>query len=95
MYRRGLIQDEDVFAQRSHKNYLEVEKNLDEERKEFLKKTLFSELTKENLFKAMDVIIEYWDRFLRIKFQEAGLFSEEIAKSMTEYYERKKKEILE
>ena len=94
MYRRGMIQDEDIFAQRKHKDYLEVEKNLDEERKAVFNKTLFSELSKENLFKAMDAMIEYWDRFLKDKFQDLSVFSEDVAENMTEYYERKKKEIL-
>lgn len=94
LYRRGLIKDEDVLARRLHKDYLDVEKNLDEERIAVLNKTLISELTKENLFQAMDAMIEYWDRFLKDKFQELGLLPEEYASSMTEYYERKKKEIL-
>jgi hypothetical protein len=94
IYRRAIIEVEDIFAQRLQKGYLEVEKNLDEERIAILKNTLISELTQENLFKAMDAIIEYWDRFLLGKIKEMGLFPEESASSMMEFYERKKTEIL-
>lgn len=95
VYRRALVQDEDIFARRLKKDYLEVEKNLNEERIAMLNKTLIPELTRENLFKAMDAILEYWDRFLKEKFQDLGIFPEEYAKNMMEYYERKKRETLE
>ncbi|MHA2309358.1 MAG: hypothetical protein ACXABJ_08785 [Candidatus Heimdallarchaeaceae archaeon] len=92
--RRGLLQDEDILARRLKKDYNMVEKKLNKERLSVLSKTLFSELTKEDLFKAMDAIFEYWDRFLKNKFKELELFPGEYAINMMEYYERKKKEIL-
>ncbi len=94
LYRRGMVYFEDTFAQRKLRDYRYVEKNLDEERLAVLNKTLITELTRENLFKAMDAFFEYIDRFLKAKFQELGIFPEEYAKNMLEYYERKKKEIL-
>lgn len=52
-------------------------------------------MTRENLFKGMDAILEYLDRFLKEKFQNLGIFPEDEATRMREYYERKKKEVLE
>ena len=94
VYRKAMIQDEDILAHRLQLDYLDVEKNLDEERIAVLNKTLIAELTVENAFLAMDAIFEYWDRFLVEKIRNLGLFPEEYAKNMTEYYERKKREIL-
>ncbi len=94
-YRKYLIEFEDAFAQRKNENYRRVEQKLDSERLKVFNKTLFSELTSENLFKAMDAILEYMDRFLKEKYQKLGIFPEEDATRMREYYERKKKEYLE
>lgn len=63
IYRRGLLQFEDIFAQRLQKDYLEVEKNLNEERIVVLNKTLISELTQKSLFDGMNAIFEYFNRF--------------------------------
>ena len=94
-YRKYLVKFEDSFAQRKQENYRRLEKKLDKERLTVLEKTLVPELTRTNLFKGMDAIFEYFERFLKAKFQETGIFPEEYAKNMLEYYERKKKECLE
>lgn len=61
IYRRSIVQVEDIFARRLQKDYVKVEQKLDKERLALFHKTLFSELTQENLFKAMDAIFEYYD----------------------------------
>lgn len=94
-YRKYLVEFEDAFAQRKKENYRRIEQKLDGERLKVLDKTLFSEMTRENLFKGMDAILEYLDRFLKEKFQNLGIFPEDEATRMREYYERKKKEVLE
>ena len=94
-YRKYLIEFEDAFAQRKNENYRRAELKLDEERIKMFDKTLFSELTRANLFKAMDAILEYMEKFLKEKYQALGIFPEEDATRMLEYYTRKKKECLE
>lgn len=93
-YRKYLVEFEDAFAQRKKENYRRIEQKLDSERLKVFDKTLFSELTRENLFKGMDAILEYLDRFLKEKFQNLRIFPEEEATRMREFYERKKKEFL-
>lgn len=94
-YRKYLIEFEDAFSQRKKENYRRIERKLDEERLKVFDKTLFSEMTRENLFKGMDAILEYMDRFLKERFLALEIFPEEDAKRMREYYNRKKKECLE
>ncbi|TET80380.1 MAG: hypothetical protein E3J43_02235 [Candidatus Heimdallarchaeota archaeon] len=94
-FRKYLVEFEDAFAQRKKENYRRIEQKLDSERLKVFDKTLFSELTRENLFKGMDAILEYMDRFLKEKFLALGIFPEGDAKRMREYYNRKKKECLE
>ena len=93
-YRKYLVKFEDSFALRKQENYRRLEKKLDKERLIVLDKTLVSELNRENLFKGMDAIFEYFDRFLKVRFQELGIFPEQFAENMKEYYERMKMETL-
>ncbi len=93
-YRKYLIEFEDSFALRKRENYRRIEQKLNSERLEVLDKTLVSELTSINLFTGMDAILEYMDRFLKEKFQKLGIFPEEDAARMREYYERKKRELM-
>ena len=93
-YRKYLVKFEDSFAFRKQENYRRLEKKLDNERLAVLNKTLISELTQENLFIGMDAIFEYFDRFLKHKFQQLDIFPEEYYKTMKEYYERMKRETL-
>ncbi len=94
-YRKYLVKFEDSFAERKQENYRRLEKKLDKDRLAVFDRTLLSELTQESLFRGMDAIFEYFNRFLKEKFQELGIFPEEDARRMMEYYERKKKETLE
>ncbi|MCE7741298.1 MAG: hypothetical protein GOP50_02465 [Candidatus Heimdallarchaeota archaeon] len=94
-YRKYLVKFEDSFAQRKQENYRRLEKKLDKERLAILNKTLLSELTQKSLFDGMDAIFEYFDRYLKDKFQALGIFPEEYAKNMREYYEKMKKETLD
>ncbi len=94
-YRKYLVKFEDSFAHRKQENYRRLEKKLDKERLTILNKTLVSELNQAELFKCMDAIFEYFDRFLKSQFQELGIFPDEFAENMREYYERMKKETLD
>ncbi|MHA1200016.1 MAG: hypothetical protein ACTSQF_11865 [Candidatus Heimdallarchaeaceae archaeon] len=94
-YRKYLVKFEDSFAQRKQENYRRLEKKLDKKRLVILNKTLVSELNQKRLFQGMDAIFEYFDRFLKDKFQDLGIFPEEFAENMREYYEKMKKKTLD
>ena len=93
-YRKYLVEFEDTLAKRKRENYRRIEKKLDEKRLEAFNKIMVKELTRKNLFQAMDHMISYFERFLVERFRELDIYHETYAKNMMEFYERKKKEIL-
>ncbi|MHA2357535.1 MAG: hypothetical protein ACXABK_02045 [Candidatus Heimdallarchaeaceae archaeon] len=93
-YRKKLIQFEDILAKRKREGYRRTEEKLDEKRLKKLSEMLVKELTREELFRTMDAVLEYFDLFLRDRIEQLNIFPYEDAKNMLEYYNRKKNEVL-
>ncbi|MEE9410801.1 MAG: hypothetical protein V3V41_07730 [Candidatus Heimdallarchaeota archaeon] len=89
-YRKYLIEFEDILAQRKRENYRRVEEKLNQKRLEILNKTIVSELTKTELFRAMDFIFVYFDNFIKERIQVLDIYPDVYSKNMKEYYERQK-----
>lgn len=94
-YRKYLIEFEDTLACRKRENYRRIEKKLDQKRLEAYNRIMVKELTRKNLFQAMDHMISYFDKFLVNRFRDLQIYHEVYAKNMTEFYDRMKTEILE
>ena len=93
-YRRNILMFEDILAKRKREGYRRMEQKLDAKRQQIFEQTLVKEISRKELFRAMDVIILYFEHFLKKPLQELGFFDEISEKNMIEYYERKKDEIL-
>ncbi|MHA1552550.1 MAG: hypothetical protein ACTSQC_11460, partial [Candidatus Heimdallarchaeaceae archaeon] len=93
-YRKYLVKFEDMLAQRKPENYRRLEQKLDENRIKLLEQAIPKDLSREELFRTMDVILEYFDTYLMERIRILDLYPDEDAKRMLEYYQRKKKEIL-
>ena len=93
-YRKYLVKFEDMLAQRKPENYRRLEQKLDEKRIKLLEKAIPKDLSREELFRTMDIILEYFDTYLKERIRILDLYPDEDAKRMLEYYQRKKKEIL-
>ena len=83
-----------MLAQRKPENYRRLEQKLDEKRIKLLEQAIPKDLSREELFRTMDVILEYFDTYLKERIRILDLYPDEDAKRMLEYYQRKKKEIL-
>ncbi|MCG3225549.1 MAG: hypothetical protein H7645_01415 [Candidatus Heimdallarchaeota archaeon] len=93
-YRKNLVMFEDVLAQRKQENFRRLENKLDKKRLELFEQTLVKEITRKELFRAMDVVNLYFETFLKQKLIDLGVYHKESEENMMEFYERKKKEIL-
>ncbi|MBY9001457.1 MAG: hypothetical protein KGD64_11105 [Candidatus Heimdallarchaeota archaeon] len=94
-YRKYLVKFEDMLAQRKPENYRRLEQKLNEKQIKLLEKAIPKDLSKIELFRAMDIIFEYFDTFLKERIRILNLYPDKDAKNMLEYYHRKKKEILD
>ena len=94
-YRRNILTFEHILAKRKREGYRRLEQRLDANRQQLFNQTLVKEITRKELFRAMDVINLYVETFLKKPLQELGVFDEVSEKRMTEYYERMKKQLLE
>ena len=93
-YRKRLVKFEDMLAQRKPENYRRLESKLDEKQLKLLEQAIPVDLSKKEVFRAMDVIFEYFDTYLKERIRILDLYPDEDAKNMLEYYQRKKNEIL-
>lgn len=93
-YRKNLVMFEDVLAQRKQENFRRLENKLDKKRLELFEQTLVKEITRKELFRAMDAVNLYFETFLKQKLIDLGVYHKESEENMMEFYERKKKEIL-
>jgi hypothetical protein len=93
-YRKNLVMFEDILAKRKRENFRRLEDKLDKERLLLFEQTLVKATTREELFRAMDVVNLYFETFLRQRLIDLDVFNKETEKKMMEYYTRKKEEIL-
>jgi hypothetical protein len=93
-YRQILITFEDILAERKRENYRRLEQKLSDEKLTLLVQTIPRNLTRAEIFRSLDKIFEYFDTFLKEQFLKMNVFPIEYATGVTEYYNRKKSEIL-
>ena len=94
-YRRNVLLFEHILAKRKREGYRRFEEKLDAKRQQLFNQTVVKEITRKELFRAMDVVILYTENFLKKPLLELDAFDEISEKRMIEYYERMKKKILE
>jgi hypothetical protein len=94
-YRGNILMFEDILAKRKREGYRRIEQKLDAKRQQIFEQTLVKEITRKELFRAMDVINLYFETFLKKPLRELGVFDEISEKNMMEFYNRKKREILD
>jgi len=93
-YRALLVQYEHILAERQRVGYRRLELKLEPEKLAMLERTIPLDTTREECFKGMDAVLEYFDTFLRQRFIDLGVFTVEYAENMVRFYEQQKKEIL-
>lgn len=93
-YRALLVQYEHILAERQQVGYRRFELKMEPEKLTMLEKTIPRGKTREESFRCMDAVFEYFDTYMRHRFIELGVFNEEYAENMVRYYEEEKEKIL-
>jgi len=94
-YRKYLVEFEDILAQRKRENYRKLEEKLGEEKLKKFNETLVREISRKEIFRAMDAVFNYFNEYLKDSIEKLNAFPYEQAEKMYEYYDRIKKLVLE
>jgi len=94
-YRKYLMEFEDIIAQRKRENYRRLEEKLGPEKLKKFNETLVREISKKEMFRAMDAVFDYFNTYLKETIEVLNAFPYEQAEKMYGYYEKMKKNILE
>lgn len=89
-YRGRLVMIEDILAQRKNEGYRRIETKLDNNRMLLLQSTVPRSVELEEIYRCMDVILEYFKKFLQPDLEKLGVYPEDYARRMlNQYFSRK------
>lgn len=93
-YRGLLVRFEHILEMRKQEGYRRLEQKLSQDRLFLLKETIPLDTSRVEAIRTMDKVIEYFDRYLKPRFVELGVFPVDYSENMMVFYENEKKKIL-
>ncbi|MHA1303447.1 MAG: nucleotidyltransferase domain-containing protein [Candidatus Heimdallarchaeaceae archaeon] len=93
-YGKYLIKFEDILAQRKQESYRRLEQKLSEDKLQLFNQIVVKEISRKEILRALDAVFSYFDKYLKEKLNDLGIYPEDYAEKMLEYYKKKKSEIL-